>query len=240
MTATPGALPNGPMDRDFIVRNQIVERYLAGRLPPKAISDFERFVRENPALIDELKLADRVNAGLKLLEAAGDAEPWAQAPLKVWQKLPFVAGAAGAAAVLLVATLVLVASNSDQSGQIAKLKKEVAERPLTPAQRTRTVIVKPASYSPQASMLTISPGEMADLKIELSQTSYSLFRVTIERVDQGRVAVLDNMLKDSNKHLRLQVNPSALGPGDYVMEIEGLNMRREALALAWVRFTIGR
>jgi hypothetical protein len=228
------------MDKDFITRNQIVERYLAGSLPPKSVSDFERFVRENPRMIDELGLADRVHAGLKLLDAAGEAEPWAQSPLKAWQKLPFVAGAAGAAALLLIATLALFASNSDKATQITKLQKEVAERPLTPAQRTRTIVVKPASYSPQASMLTISPGEMADLKIELSQTRYSLFRVTIERVDQGRVAVLDNMLKDSNRHLRMQVNPSALGPGDYVMEIEGLNMRREALALAWVRFTVSR
>ena len=37
-----------PMDRDFIARNQIVERYLSGRLPLKGATDFERFCRENP------------------------------------------------------------------------------------------------------------------------------------------------------------------------------------------------
>ena len=27
------------MDREFIIKNQIVERYLAGRLPPKGVTD---------------------------------------------------------------------------------------------------------------------------------------------------------------------------------------------------------
>ena len=38
----------GAMDRDFIARNQIVERYLSGRLPIKGATDFERFCKENP------------------------------------------------------------------------------------------------------------------------------------------------------------------------------------------------
>ena len=36
------------MDRDFIARNQIVERYLSGRLPIKGATDFERFCKEKP------------------------------------------------------------------------------------------------------------------------------------------------------------------------------------------------
>jgi hypothetical protein len=86
----------------------------------------------------------------------------------------------------------------------------------------------------------VRPGEMTELKIELTQTKYTLFRVKVDRIDQGRVAVLENMLKDSNGHLRLQLNPSAVGPGDYMLTIEGLNMRREALAVAWVRMSVER
>src|SRR5262245_6164960 len=78
--AAPGAgAPGGPapaMDRDFILKNQIVERYLAGRLPPKGVTDFERLIRQRPQLIEELGLADKVHAGLRLLDAAGVAEPW--------------------------------------------------------------------------------------------------------------------------------------------------------------------
>src|SRR5262249_29517880 len=62
--------PAPAMDREFIIKNQIVERYLAGRLPPKGVTDFEKLLRSRPQLIEELGLADRVNAGLRLLDAA--------------------------------------------------------------------------------------------------------------------------------------------------------------------------
>src|SRR5262249_51137297 len=69
------ATPTPAMDRDFIARNQIVERYLSGRLPLKGATDFERFCKENPHMLDELGLPERVNAGLRLLEASGKPEP---------------------------------------------------------------------------------------------------------------------------------------------------------------------
>ena len=85
------------MDREFIIKNQIVERYLAGRLPPKGVTDFERLIRSRPQLIEELGLADRVNAGLRLLDAAGIAEPWAEKQKKFWEKPAFTFAAAGLA-----------------------------------------------------------------------------------------------------------------------------------------------
>src|SRR5688572_10346364 len=57
-TASAAAPPN--MDRDFIARNQIVERYLSGKLPIKGATDFERFCKANPELLDTLGLPERV------------------------------------------------------------------------------------------------------------------------------------------------------------------------------------
>src|SRR3954470_14113313 len=90
VTKSPGAssgvaAPAPAMDREFIIKNQIVERYLAGRLPPKGVTDFERLIRARPELIEELGLADKVNAGLRLLDAAGIAEPWAEKQKKIWE-----------------------------------------------------------------------------------------------------------------------------------------------------------
>src|SRR3954469_18013839 len=87
--------PAPAMDREFIIKNQVVERYLAGRLPPKGVTDFERLIRSRPELIEELWLPDRVNAGLRLLDAAGIAEPWAEKAQKFWEKTPFIFGAVG-------------------------------------------------------------------------------------------------------------------------------------------------
>src|SRR6185437_3462325 len=79
-------VPSAPMDRDFIARNQVVERYLSGRLPLKGATDFERFCHDHPELLDDIGLPERVNAGLRLLEAAGKPEPWQEAPRPLWQK----------------------------------------------------------------------------------------------------------------------------------------------------------
>jgi hypothetical protein len=42
------------------------------------------------------------------------------------------------------------------------------------------------------------------------------------------------MLRDSNGDLRLSFNTTALGPGVYQIAIEGLTLRSEAIAQAWI------
>jgi hypothetical protein len=239
-TAEPPS-PSVPMDRDFIAKNQIVEKYLSGRLPPRGVTDFERAIRGNPALIEELGLASRVHAGLRLLEASGAPEPWAEKPRNFFEKPAFVAAAAAAAVIGLLASAVLAIKLSGRDTQIIALKKENFERPISPSGTKRTVIVRPARGGPpKQATLEIASGELVELKTDLSWTNYGTFRVTLDRVDQGRVAIIDNLTKDSNNHMRLSLNGGAFGPGDYLLTIEGLNMRREATPLGWARVAVTR
>ena len=229
------------MDREFIIKNQIVERYLAGRLPPKGVTDFERLIRSRPQLIDELGLADKVNAGLRLLDAAGIAEPWAEKPKKAWEKPAFTMGAAALAIVALIGCAVLGMQVSSRNATIAKQKVENLERPIAPSTRKRTILVGVARNGPPAQpTLTISHGEFAELKADLSWARYGSYKVSIDRVNQGRVAVLDGLEKDSNGHVRISLNAGAFGPGDYMVSIEGLNMRRESIPIAWYRVSVAR
>jgi len=229
------------MDREFVIKNQIVERYIAGRLPPKGVTDFERLIRSRPELIEELGLPDRVNGGLRLLDAAGNAEPWAEKPKKLWEKPGFGLGAAGLAIAALIGCAVLAMQVSGRDTQIAKLKQENHERPVAPSTKTRTIVVGTSRNGPPvAAALTINSGEFAELKADLSWTKFSVFKVSIDRVDQGRVAVLDGVTKDSNGQVRISWNAGALGPGDYMVELAGLNMRRETLPVGWYRFTVAR
>jgi hypothetical protein len=238
--AVPGA-PAPAMDREFIIKNQIVERYLAGRLPPKGVTDFEKLIRQRPQLIEELGLADKVNAGLRLLDAAGIAEPWAEKPKKFWENPAFTMGAAGLAVAALIGCAVLAMQVSSREATIAKQKIENAERPIAPSTRKRTILVGVARNGPPAqSTLTINHGEFAELKADLSFTKYGSYKLSIDRVNQGRVAVLDGVEKDSNGHLRVSLNAGAFGPGDYLVTIEGLNMRRESLPVGWFRVTVAR
>ena len=239
--APAAGAPAPAMDREFIIKNQIVERYLAGRLPPKGVTDFERLIRSRPELIEELGLPDKVNAGLRLLDAAGVAEPWAEKPKKFWQNTAFTFGAAGLTAVALITCIVLALQISSRDTKIAKLTRDVQERPIAPSTLKRTILVEVARNGPPASStLTIATGEFAELKADLSWTRYNLFRVSIDRVNQGRVAELDGVTKDSNGHVRIALNAGAFGPGDYMVTLEGLNMRRERLPVAWYRIAVTR
>ena len=229
------------MDREFIIKNQIVERYLAGRLPPKGVTDFERLIRARPELIDELGLAEKVNAGLRLLDAAGVAEPWAEKPKKVWQHPGFTIGAAALALVALIGCAALAMQVSSRDAKISKLSQEIQERPIAPSTHKRTILVGTARGGPPSTAtVTINYGEFAELKTDLSWTRYSMFRVSIDRVNQGRVAVIDGLTKDSNGHVRISLNAGAFGPGDYMVTLEGLNMRREHLPIGWFRVSIAR
>jgi hypothetical protein len=229
------------MDRDFIARNQIVERYLSGRLPLKGATDFERFCRDNPEVLDEIGLPERVNAGLRLLEASGKPEPWQESPTPFWAKLPVVLGVAAAALVLGVALSIVASSSSAKSAKIEKLKHQVAEQPLDAATATRDIRLLPsregASNTP-AVTVGGSAAELVDFKIDETRSPYKEFTVTIDRVDQGRVGVFHNLAKDSNGHIRLSFNSSALGPGNYQFTIEGISWRGEAVPDSWVMIRV--
>ena len=229
------------MDREFIIKNQIVERYLAGRLPPKGVTDFEKLIRARPQLIEELGLADKVNAGLRLLDAAGIAEPWAEKPKRFWENPAVVFGGMGLALAGLIGCAVLAMHVSSRDARIAKLQQENIERPIAPSTKPRSVLVDAARNGPPgAPTLTLNYGEFAELKVDLSWTHYSLFKVSIDRVNQGRVAVLNGMAKDSNGQVRIALNAYAFGPGDYMVTVEGLNMRRETIPVAWFRVAVAR
>jgi hypothetical protein len=240
--ANPGlSLPSPApaMDREFIIKNQIVERYLAGRLPPKGVTDFERLIRSRPELIDELGLADRVNAGLRLLDAAGVAEPWTEKPKKFWEKPAFGMGAAGLALVALIGCAVLGAQVASRNATIEKQAAEIIQRPVSPSTTKRTFVVNASRNGPPArAALSVQHGQFAEMKVDVSWARSNTFRVSMDRVDQGRVAVMDGMEKDSNGHLRLSLNAGAFGPGEYLVSIEALNLRREAIPVAWYKIAV--
>jgi len=227
------------MDREFILRNQITERYLSGRLPIKGAQDFERYCCLHPELIDEMGMPERVHAGLRLLEAGGHAPPWEEKPRRWWEKLPVLIAIASVAGAALILAAVMASHASDRDASIAALQKRVAEQPLDPTTSTRTVRLIPSRTAPSRNNAVVlgGSGQMNDLKIDMSWSKYPVYRVTIDRMDQGRVAVLHNIQRDSNGDLRIALNDTALGPGSYQIAIEGMTLHSQALAQAWV--TVG-
>ncbi len=240
---TPMPVTSAPMDRDFIARNQVVERYLTGRLPLRGATDFERFCHEHPELLDEIGLPERVNAGLRLLEASGKPEPWQEAPRPAWQKPQMMLGLAAAVVVLGVALGLVASGSAGKSHRVADLQKRLTEQALDPATSTREIRLLPSrSGASNTPAITVGGGkaELANLKIDETRSPYHNFRITIDRIDQGRVGVLWNMAKDSNGHLRIALNSSALGPGSYQLTLEGIDWRGEPQPDSWVTIGIAR
>jgi hypothetical protein len=231
------------MDASFIQQNQIIERYLMGRLPLKGAQDFERYCRANPETVAQLGLPDRINAALRLLDASGQPEPWAEKPRPRWQRPEVVIGLATLAAVALIGAAVLGFTVRSKNRELAAQARELQQQPLLPAQSTRPINIKPArSGPPGGSVASIGGGrtELADLRVDVSWSQYPLFRVTIDRADQGRFAVLGNVLRDSNGQLRIAFNSSGLGPGDYLIEFEGLDKFGKPAESSWTRLTVVR
>lgn len=242
----PAAIPQPAraaelMDRDFIERNQVVERYLSGRLPLKGATDFERFCGEHPELLDELGIPERVNAALRLLEAGGKPEPWAEPPKRFWHKPQIVLGLLGTTLALALALALVASGSAQKSRRIAALRQEATERPLEPAASTRDIQLLPsrdgASDTPAIVVGGGREAQLADFRIDESRSPYQLFRIVIDRIDQGRVGIIDRLSKDSAGNLRIELNTTALGPGDYQLTIEGLNWQGHARPDSWV--TIG-
>ena len=69
---------------------------------------------------------------------------------------------------------------------------------------------------------------------------FALWPVTIDRIDQGRVGVIHNLVKDSNGHVRITINSSALGPGTYQFTMEGMSWRGDPEPDSWVTIGIQR
>jgi hypothetical protein len=238
----PENVPVPPvMDRDFIARNRIVELYLSGRLPVRGATVFEGYCRQNPQILDEIGLPERVHAGLRLLEASGKPEPWQEKPKRFWER-PSVP--------LVLAVLVLVLGGgilalnrqlSEQTHKVSVLQQLVVDQPLDAAATTSTVDIQPTHAGPVAAIATIIGGASAQLvnvKIDMTHSDFRAFRVTIDRKDQGRVAVLNNLIKDSNGALGFSLNSSALGAGLYPLTIEGLDWRGDPQPDAWAAITI--
>jgi hypothetical protein len=186
-------------------------------------------------------MAERINAALRLMDASGLPEPWAEKPLPFYQKPLAIDVVTALAGTMLIAAGMLLLAGQKKDEQIVVLTDELQKQPLLPAQSTRPITVLPSrNGTVQRSMVTVggSKAEMADLKIDVSWSSYNNFKVTIDRVDQGRMAVLGNLARDSNGHLRIALNTSAIGPGDYSVEMEGLDWRGTPVKQAWARFAV--
>jgi len=79
-----------------------------------------------------------------------------------------------------------------------------------------------------------SAPQLMDLHIDMGYSKSSQFRMIVDKKDQGRALILNNLLKDSNGDLRLTFNSTGLAAGIYNVRIEALPFRGPSVAEGWL------
>src|SRR5471032_1081953 len=91
-TAVPRDSASPRFDRKFIEDHNLLERYLQNKLPVKGARDLENWCRANPEYLDELKLSERAQSSLKLLEASGQPQDLAEPKPPWWKSIYLLIG----------------------------------------------------------------------------------------------------------------------------------------------------
>lgn len=225
-------------DRKFIEDHKLVERYLENKLPFKGARDLENWCRANPDFLNELKLSERAHSSLKLLEASGQPQDLSE-PKPPWWKSIYVPIGLGVAAFLcLVAFWVLFGKYMLLRGELADTKTLMNQGTLVQPATMREIVVTP-DHAPGINRARITLSRSApllmDVRIDLSYTEKLMqFRMFVDKQDQGRALVLNNLLKDSNGELRMTLNSTGLSAGIYTVRIEALPPRGIPIPVGWL------
>jgi hypothetical protein len=142
----------------------------------------------------------------------------------------------------LIAALAGVVAYAIQADSLSK-KLRTAERAAKAVQMqapgsTQNYKIELVRGKPAAPTLNVgwmTPPQWMNLYIDVSEAKYAQFIVTVEKVDGGLVMQMRRIARDSNRELRLTLNSSAFGPGDYLLRIEGYNSRGQTEVVGWTR-----
>ena len=248
------------MDRQYIENEQIVERYLSGDLTVREAREFQRFCCANPEMLEDWSIPATLKAQLR--RAARPADEQAAAELDVadgttaiytevrtseappprhwtavWRSSPLlpVLAVALLAAVGGLIGVALHARSLNSALQSLTREKQAAElQAHSTVQAYRVKLVRGRPQKPTLSVGWPMPPELIDLSIDVTEGNYTAFQVTIDRTDGSRVLQIRRIARDSNRELRLALNSSAFGRGQYLMKFDGYTWRGEAQELGWI------
>jgi hypothetical protein len=210
------------MDATQIDEQQLIARYLSGRLPDGESDAFEQYLPGHPETCAEIEQTLRIKEGLARLRERGELEALLRAPApRRW--LPYAAAASVAFATL--AALLWLQLRSPAAAMLFLSPSEVAARHHQPVAirassvlaRTRgtasvTELTLPAE--PGAIELKIVPSGLSNetrYRISLSPLRAAAGTAHPEQIDAGSVA--------SDGYVTIYVDSSQLTPGDYEVRL---------------------
>ncbi len=221
----------------------LLERYVAGTLPRKLAEELEEQVRQNPQLVTKTGLADRVVRAVALLDVAERGGDWHEKPRRAWEHPLLGLGFAAIAVALGITVAVLFSRIEAANARIAVLTEQVASRPIDAAASRRAIRVALNRAGPPAAPAFALGGksaEMGELLINVSAARQPAFRLTLERADEGSIATIHGLMKDSNGEIRVALNSGALGPGNYTVTVDGVGWNGATQPVGGTTFAVSR
>jgi hypothetical protein len=228
--AASSAAPQKPLpprfDAKFIEDHQLIERYLEDKLPFKGARDLEQWCQAHPEHLAKLRLAERAQASLKLLEASGQPQDLREPEAPWWRSIYVPLGLAAVALISLAAFWVLIGKYALLRGELEDTRLAIRQGPLVQPAVERSLTITPdKAPGLDRARITVKSTEpqLVDLHIDMSYTGKLMqYRVFVDKLEQGRALVLNNVLKDSNNEIRMTFNTTGLSVGTYGVRIEAL------------------
>jgi hypothetical protein len=83
----------------------------------------------------------------------------------------------------------------------------------------------------------VGPG-VAPPSSQLLAKKLMTFSMVVDKKDQGRALIINNLLKDSNNQLRLMLNSTGLSMGIYTVRIEGVPFGGGSYPVGWLQLEV--
>ena len=192
---------SGLYEEVFILEEELIDDYIAGRLSADERKAFESYFMNSPERQEQFRIANALRVYI------GDAKE-TESSAEVKRRWPFAAISLAAAALVIVALVWLAVSL--KPGGAGKSLSVV----LTPGGQTRE--------GGTVQRITIPPDtDTLELDLRLTRNDFPKYRATLLNSNGGTIQIYDNL---SGPTPRVSVRTQQLPPGDYQLKVDGLNL----------------
>jgi hypothetical protein len=254
------------MDRAYIESQDVVDRYLSGDLLVREAREFEKYCLEHPEFLARLPIPVRLKTRLAR-RPFDDSETGVFPTIPSTTTLAAVEiadtpedelsandsengeGRRKRLAILVAAVLVAGAgivwhfmSVRGLEARIAALSSSAEISRLKAPSGVQSYKLTPGTQGPQSAPSTTigwpDPPQLLELRIDVMNIRFNSFSMTVEKQGEARIMQIRRITPDSNRELRLALNSSAFGPGEYRIDLQGYTWRGELVDAGWMRLRL--
>ncbi len=208
------------MDKKYIQENQVVERYLQGKLGPEEEAAYEAHYLADSGALAELELAERLKQGLEIVEREGGLDRSRSPADRIHGLLAALASPqyAAAASVLLLVSLVF-------SGVLYQENVRLTGPVLSDSSATRLELIFALRGAGGGREIPAgTEGEPVVLLLEFASPSFASYRATVTRESAAgseEVAQIAGLEPGFQDYLAVSIPGRLMTEGEYQVLIEG-------------------